>query len=370
MRSSCDPLSSLRTRGFETLAKLREKTDGSRRATGRVSDAAAASTERPEWSARGSVSVPAGDDAEGALGSGVGEERGVRGVPPYGRAREGGEVEGTARASGGAGHGAKDAHALAHPREACERAAGTIAGTSAGTVGSVESVGFAGRRRSTVRLEVGGGDLEGSRHASACGSSGSRSGWTSSSARCSGRGARGCSRARSGRCAGSRGWDEASLAKLFALDSLRALHHSSSSSSSSRRATTSSPSRAALSAGRDAVSAPASASASASRDPDPDPDARAPSLPLRGSPTLPRGVASRVPPLRARARGEVRDGARHRRRARARTCLPPRYARTHRRARRIETARADQHHDTPALGTSNTRPSDQRLGRAERADDR
>ena len=116
--------------------------------------AATASNQWPQWVARGF------DDAEGALGSGVGEEGGVRGVPSNGGSREGGEVEGTARASGGAGHGAEDAHALAHPREACERAraAGTI--PIAGTVGSVGRVGFGGEAVDGVRLEVGGGGLE------------------------------------------------------------------------------------------------------------------------------------------------------------------------------------------------------------------
>ena len=371
MRSSCDLRLVVPTRGFETLAKLREKTDGARGATGRVSDAAAASTERPEWSVRGSVSISRGDDAEGALGSGVGEERGVRGVPPYGRAREGGEVEGTARAPGGAGHGAKDAHTLAHPREACERAAGTIAGTSVGTVGSVESVGFAREAVDRVRLEVGGGDLElaprlgvrivlvevgvdvfvgavlGSRRA------GLLAGEVGAGRGIAGMG-RGVARpALRARLAARAAPLVLLLFLLTARDDVVAVARRLE-----REERRGERPRVGVSVG-------------VARDPDPDPDARAPSpSPSGGVQTLPRGVASasrrsvRAPAAKS-AMALATGDALALGHASRRDTHAPIAARA-----RNETARADQHHDTPALGTSNTRPSDQRLGRAERADDR
>ena len=257
----------------------------------------------------------------------------MRGVPPYGRAREGGEVEGTARAPGGAGHGAKDAHTLAHPREACERAAGTIAGTSVGTVGSVESVGFAREAVDRVRLEVGGGDLElaprlgvrivlvevgvdvfvgavlGSRRA------GLLAGEVGAGRGIAGMG-RGVARpALRARLAARAAPLVLLLFLLTARDDVVAVARRLE-----REERRGERPRVGVSVG---VARPGPGPRRAGALP----------FPFGGVQTLPRGVASRVPPLRARARGEVRDGARHRRRARARTCLPPRYARTHRRAR-------------------------------------
>ena len=355
------------------LSRSCAKRRTARGATGRVSDAAAASTERPEWSVRGSVSISRGDDAEGALGSGVGEERGVRGVPPYGRAREGGEVEGTARARLAARDTeAKDAHTLAHPREACERAAGTIAGTSVGTVGSIESVGFAREAVDRVRLEVGGGDLElaprlgvrivlvevgvdvfvgavlGSRRA------GLLAGEVGAGRGIAGMG-RGVARpALRARLAARAAPLVLLLFLLTARDDVVAVARRLE-----REERRGERPRVGVSVG---VARPGPGPRRAGALP----------FPFGGVQTLPRGVASRVPPLRARARGvelflfqlATGDALALGHASRRDTHAPIAARAIH------ETARADQHHDTPALGTSNTRPSDQRLGRAERADDR